>query len=144
LFKSQFLPNRWQRDNIKLHSPETPHNLGDHPREVCFINHIREGHQNPNRKEESKIQIILDYIMENPSEESQIPLGVLKFNHIFLPKGQILTLLKDNLVTLLKGRLVIHLKLIKKTILPRVTLVILPRAKWVSFSFYAHSSTNES
>jgi hypothetical protein len=33
-------------------SQETPQNLGDHPKEVRFINHTREGHQTPTRKEE--------------------------------------------------------------------------------------------
>jgi hypothetical protein len=86
----------------------------------------------------------LDYILDNPSQGSRIPLGVLKANHIFFSKGKFLTLLKVNLVTLLKGKLVIRLKIVKITILPWVTLVILPRAKWVSLSFYGNSSTNES
>jgi hypothetical protein len=47
--------------------------------------------------------------MENLSWESQIPVGVLKVNHIFLPKGKILTLLRVKLVILLKGNLVTHL-----------------------------------
>jgi hypothetical protein len=95
-----------------------PHNPGDHSREDCFINNVREDHQTPTVKEESKIPILLDYILDNPSQGSQIPLGVLKSKHLFLSKGKFLTLLKVNLVTLLKGKLVIHLKIVKLTILP--------------------------
>jgi hypothetical protein len=111
---------------------ETPHNPRDHPKEVCLINNIKEGHQTPTHNEEYQIPILLDYILENLSRGSRIPLGVLKVNKIIVLKGQILTILKENLFTLLKGTLVIHLKLIKRTILPPVTLVILPKAKWAS------------
>jgi hypothetical protein len=88
------------------------------------------GSSNPNPQGGTLIPILLDCILDNPSQGSQIPLGVLKVNHPFLPKGKFLTLLKVNLVTLLREKLVTYLKF-KLTILPWVTLVIPPREKWV-------------